>query len=172
LNPESREPPISENEAEFPPAYDSPESFDPMSGGVFANPGQQYGSETILFVEDEAFVRRVAAEVLESAGYQVIVAANATEALRACSDCPAPVDLLVADVVLPGMSGRKLAEQIETSHPTARILLMSGYPEQLAVCEVSARNRNYLAKPFSRQSLLRTVRDALDQASPSARAQA
>jgi CheY-like chemotaxis protein len=172
LDPESREPVISKNEAEFPPALDSLESFELILGGLFADAGQQNGSETILFVEDEAFVRRVAAEVLESAGYQVIVAACAAEALQACRDCPAPVDLLVADVVLPGMNGLKLAEQLEASHPRARILLISGYPEQVALCEVSARNRKFLPKPFSIHSLLRTVRDALDQASPSVRAQA
>jgi DNA-binding NtrC family response regulator len=172
LNPEGNDPLSSENDAEFPPACGSPESSGPMRGGAFANPGQQSGSETILFVEDEAFVRRVAAEVLESAGYRVIVAASAAEALQACSNCSMPVDLLVADVVLPGMNGPKLAEHLEARHPSARILLMSGYPQQLALCELSGGNRKYLAKPFSIRSLLRTVRDALDEAPPSARAQA
>jgi two-component system cell cycle sensor histidine kinase/response regulator CckA len=172
LNPESCDPPISENEAEFPSAFGSLESFEPILGGAFANAAQHNGSETILFVEDEAFVRSVAAEVLESAGYRVIIAASAAEALQASRNCSAPIDLLVADVVLPGMNGRKLAEHLEASHPSARILLISGYPEQLALCEVSGHNRKFLAKPFSIHSLLRTVRDALDQSSTSARAQA
>lgn len=170
MNPETRDPLISENEAEFPAAFGSVVSFEPIRGGAFANPGQQRGSETILFVEDEAFVRRVAAEVLESAGYRVMVAGSATEALLAYRGTE-PVDLLVADVILPGMNGRELAAQVETSDPSARILLMSGYPEQLALCELSAHHRKYLAKPFSIHSLLRTVREALDMA-PRTRAQA
>lgn len=166
MNPEIRDPLISENEIEFPSVFGSSESFEPILGGAFANAAQQSESETILFVEDEAFVRSAAAEVLESAGYRVIIAASAAEALQAFRNCSAPIDLLVADVVLPGMNGRKLAEHLEALHPDARILLISGYPEQLALCEVSSGNGKFLAKPFSIHSLLRAVRDALDQATP------
>jgi CheY-like chemotaxis protein len=170
LNPQNGAPPIPVNEVEHPHAFGSMVYCEPVIGPPVASTGQQSGSETILFVEDEAFVRRVAAEVLESAGYRVIIAGSATEALRAyCSSDP--VDLLVADVILPGMSGRELAAQVETSHPSARVLLMSGYPEQLALCELSAHHRKYLAKPFSIDALLRTVREALDMA-PRTRVQA
>jgi two-component system cell cycle sensor histidine kinase/response regulator CckA len=172
LNPEIHDPLISENEVEFPSVFGSIESLEPILCGACANAAQHNGSETILFVEDETFVRSVAAEVLESAGYRVIVAGSAAEALQASRNCSPPIDLLVADVVLPGMNGRKLAEHLEALHPSARILLISGYPEQLALCEVSSGNGKFLAKPFSIHSLLRAVRDALDQAHPCARAQA
>ena len=170
MNPQNCAPLNPENEAEIPHPFGSMVSCAPLLEAAFASIGQQSGSETILFVEDEAFVRRVAAEVLESAGYRVVVAASASEALQAYRGTE-PVDLLVADVVLPDMSGRELAVRVETSLPSARILLMSGYPEQLALCELSAHHRKYLAKPFSLHSLLRSVREALDMA-PARRTQA
>lgn len=172
MNFESDCPSINENEDEFPRTYDSSISFEPSERAVFADSEQHNGSEIVLLVEDEAFVRRVTAEVLESAGYHVIVAAGAVEALRASSSCSTPIDLLVSDVVLPGMSGPKLAELIEASHPSARILLMSGYPEQLTLCATSDPGGRYLAKPFSVQSLLRMVRDTLGKTTLSIRAQA
>jgi PleD family two-component response regulator len=90
----------------------------------------QHGPETILLVEDEAFVRKVTAEVLESAGYRLVVAAGAGEAL-AYRGRLAPPDLLLADVVMPGMSGRELAVELSRFYPSTRILLMSGFAEQL-----------------------------------------
>jgi len=121
----------------------------------------QPGPKTILLVEDEAFVRRLAAEVLESAGYILMTARSAAEALEACRKGSEPVDLLLADVVMPGMSGRELAAECETFYPSAQILLMSGYPEQLALCELSACAQKFLAKPFSVGLLLQRVREML-----------
>jgi len=120
--------------------------------------------ETILLVEDEAFVRKVTAEVLESAGYQVSVARNAEEALEAYPGS-VPIDLLLADVVMPGMSGRDLATEFESLSPMVRVLLVSGYTEQVAMCE-SSSYRRYLAKPFSVSILLARVREALDATPP------
>jgi CheY-like chemotaxis protein len=127
-----------------------------------AGPGQWGGPETILLVEDEAFVRQVAVEALESAGYKLVIARNAPEALEAYRRCSQPVDLLLADVVMPGMSGRELATEFETLYPRTRVLLMSGYAEQLALCELSPYRKTYLAKPFSMPTLLRRVREVLD----------
>ena len=118
--------------------------------------------EIILLVEDEAFVRKVAAEILELAGYRLVIAKSAAEALEIHLKCSEPVDLLLADVVMPGMSGRELAAEFEGSYPRTRVLLMSGYTEQLALHESSLCRAKYLAKPFSRQVLLRKVRDVLD----------
>lgn len=125
-----------------------------------AETGPQGGSETILLVEDEEFVRQVAAEVLESAGYRLVIAGSGIEALEAYRSC-GPVDLLLADVVMPGMSGRELAAEFESLHPRARVLLMSGYAEQLS----SSNGRNYLAKPFSIDMLLKRVREVLESKS-------
>lgn len=172
LNPRTGDLISPQSEADLPPPHASQLPAETTIGGAFAQTVQQGGSETILLVEDETFVRRVAAEVLESAGYRVVIASTATEALQACRACSEPVDLLIADVVLPGMSGRALATHVETLHSRARILLMSGYPEQLVLCELSAMNRKYLAKPFSAQSLLTKVRETLDTAPLALRAQA
>jgi two-component system cell cycle sensor histidine kinase/response regulator CckA len=119
--------------------------------------------ETILLVEDEAFVRKATAEALESAGYQVIVACNAREGMELHRQCFDFVDLLLADVVMPGLSGRELAAQILAIHPLIRILLMSGYSEQTAMCDTSPARQEYLAKPFSTLTLLRRVREVLER---------
>jgi len=134
-----------------------------ITGAAFAEPAQWSGPETILLVEDEAFVRTATAEVLESAGYRLVVARGAAEALAASRRCPWPVDLLLADIVMPGMSGRELATALENLHPRVRVLLMSGYAEQLARCGSSACGEQFLAKPFSIPMLLGKVREVLDK---------
>jgi CheY-like chemotaxis protein len=128
----------------------------------FTGIGPALGPETILLVEDEAFVRQAAAEALESAGYRLLIAGSAAEALEAYRRCFRPVDLLLADVVMPGMSGRELAAEFEGLSPGTRILLMSGYAEQLAACQPSPYAKKWLAKPFSIPTLLRAVRAALN----------
>jgi two-component system, cell cycle sensor histidine kinase and response regulator CckA len=120
------------------------------------------GPETILLVEDEALVRRVAAEVLESAGYTLLIAESASQALQACRNRFAPVDLLLADVVMPGMNGRDLAAEFASFYPQAKVMLMSGYPEQLAPGLPSTCGNTHLAKPFSVTVLLQRVRQLLD----------
>lgn len=120
------------------------------------------GAETILLVEDEAFVRTVTAEVLRSAGYRIVAAANATQALEAYRDEPMQVDLLLTDVVMPGMSGRELAAEFKAVCPLGRVLLMSGYADEIALCDLSSQSKNYLGKPFSVGALLLRVREVLD----------
>jgi CheY-like chemotaxis protein len=132
-------------------------------GAAFVEPAPWGRPETILLVEDEGFVRKVTAEVLGSAGYKLVIAGNGAEALDAYRRLSAPVDLLLADVVMPGMNGRDLAAEFETLCPRARVLLMSGYAGQLAWCEVSPYGKTYLAKPFSVSMLLRKVREVLDE---------
>jgi len=134
-----------------------------MPGAAFAEPALWGGNETILLVEDEGFVRKVTAEVLESAGYRLVIARSGAEALAAYRRLSAPVDLLLADVVMPGMSGRDLADEFESLCPHARILLMSGYAGQLAWCHLSPHGKTYLAKPFTVRILLRKVREVLDR---------
>jgi CheY-like chemotaxis protein len=119
-------------------------------------------TETILLVEDEAFVRKVTAEVLESAGYRLVIARSGAEALNACRKSSQPFDLLLADVIMPGISGRELADEYEGLCPHARVLLMSGYAGQLEKRQLPLYSNAYLAKPFSVRELLRKVREALD----------
>jgi len=149
--------------AENDPDIASVAAADALIPAAFSEEGQAGGAETILLVEDEEFVRKVTSEVLESAGYRLVSARCAAEALEAQRTCSEPVDLLLADLVLPGKSGHQLAHEFAGLCPHARILLMSGYAEQLALGGLSAHGRECLAKPFSTRSLLRRVRQALDK---------
>lgn len=88
---------------------------------------------TILFVEDEAFVRDVTCEVLQSAGYRVLSATNAAEAMRLCDQHCGAVDLLLSDVVLPGESGWTLARKLRRENPFVKSLLVTGYAEQMGL---------------------------------------
>ncbi len=123
---------------------------------------QWIGSETVLLVEDEALVRRAIQEALQSAGYRVIVAENAAHALDAYHKCSVPVDLLLSDVVMPGISGHELARSLFALCPDVRIVLMSGYIDQLSAPELCTFRKEYLAKPFSISTLLKRIREALD----------
>ena len=153
------------SEAENTPGIESAMAAEPMMGVAFVESAQSRGLETILLVEDEAFVRKVTAEVLESAGYSVVIAGNAPEALEAYGRRCQSVDLLLADVVMPGMSGRELAAEFKTRCPLGRILLMSGYADQLSLCQSSPDHKAYLGKPFSIGTLLKRVREVLDATS-------
>lgn len=120
------------------------------------------GSEMILFVEDEAFVRGVTCEVLLSAGYGVLTAKNAAEALHIYNERRGQVDLLLTDVVLPGETGRALACRLRQENPELKILLVTGYTEHMGSRE--AKSEECLAKPFSAEALLGRVRQLLDTA--------
>jgi CheY-like chemotaxis protein len=133
-----------------------------LPGASFVEPPPWGGPETIMLVEDEGFVRKVTAEVLESAGYKLVIARSAAEALEAHRQLSTPIDLLLADVVMPGMSGCDLAAEFQNLRPRIRVLLMSGYTIQLAWCHLSPYAKTYLAKPFSVGVLLRKVREVLD----------
>jgi two-component system cell cycle sensor histidine kinase/response regulator CckA len=122
------------------------------------------GAETILLVEDEAFVREVTGEVLRSAGYRVLTARDAVEAVRAWEAHRGATDLLLADVMLPGENGRALAGRLKRESPGLKVLLISGYAEQMGRRE--AGMEECLAKPFSVGVLLRRVRQALDGGGP------
>jgi two-component system, cell cycle sensor histidine kinase and response regulator CckA len=119
------------------------------------------GTETILLVEDEAFVREVTHVVLESAGYRVVTARNAVEAL-AERERMSHVDLLLTDVVLPGKSGRALACDLRSRQPSLVVLFVSGYAMQLSEIEAARPVEAFLPKPFSAAALLRKVRQMLD----------
>jgi len=123
------------------------------------------GTETILLAEDEQDVREVAREFLESGGYTVIEACNGADALRLATEHKAVIDLLVSDMVMPGMTGKELARRLKQQHSSVGVVYMSGYSEQTAAETAEADgNMLLLTKPFSRGSILRTVRQALNVA--------
>ncbi len=121
-----------------------------------------HGTETILLTEDETDVREIARQFLESGGYQVIEAKDGIEALQLARENRGKIDLLVTDMVMPGMTGRELAVRLEQEHPEIGVVFMSGYSEhaatEMADADPSVR---LLTKPFSRTALLRTVREML-----------
>jgi two-component system, cell cycle sensor histidine kinase and response regulator CckA len=121
------------------------------------------GTETVLLAEDEQDVREVAREFLESGGYTVIEAHNGAEALRLAAEHKSTIDLLVTDMVMPGMTGKELAGRLQHQHSGIGVIYMSGYSEQTAAETTQAdANMLLLTKPFSRGSILRTVREALN----------
>lgn len=100
---------------------------------------------------------------MESGGYSVIEATNGAEALRLATEHEAAIDLLVTDMVMPGMTGRELARRLLHQHASVGVIYMSGYTEQAATETAEAKaNMRLLTKPFSRGSILRAVREALN----------
>ncbi len=116
---------------------------------------------SVLLVEDEASLRKLTRDVLEENGYTVFEAADASQALAIAKRSDA-IDLLFTDVVMPGMSGRALAEAIAISHPDTRVLFMSGYTDgEIAQKGVLDAGTAILHKPFTREELIHRVEEAL-----------
>jgi len=124
------------------------------------------GNETILLVEDEQLVRDLAVRVLSGQGYRVVEAANGSEALSMLEDDGLYCDLLLTDVVMPGLSGQAVADRMREVRPDVGVVFMSGYHDRSIFDpeKMTGRDR-FMNKPFSPQELLRTVRQALDNRS-------
>jgi PAS domain S-box-containing protein len=127
------------------------------------------GWETILAVEDEESLLNLVAEILGDAGYSVIAAHGPKEALRLMADHREPIHLLLTDVVMPGMSGRALADEVVGKRPGIRVLYMSGYTDNAIVHHgVLDAGVTYIQKPFTPDALIKMVREVLDAAEVSA----
>jgi signal transduction histidine kinase len=124
------------------------------------------GSETILLVEDAELVRNLARQVLETAGYRVLVAANAEAAIDLCEKINGDrIDLLLTDVVMPGMSGNEMSRILVAKQPDLPVLYMSGYTDEAIVQHgVLEAGINFLQKPFTPGALTSKVREVLDAA--------
>jgi PAS domain S-box-containing protein len=121
------------------------------------------GTETILLVEDEPEVRKLAREMLTRLGYQVFEAADGVEALAIWERHAAAIDLVLTDVIMPGMGGRELADALRKRSPAVRVLFMSGYTEDvIAQHGVTRAGLDLVQKPFTREQLGVRVRQALD----------
>jgi CheY-like chemotaxis protein len=120
------------------------------------------GSETILVVEDDKTLRELAVRLLQDAGYRVVEAKDAEDALGIIEALKLEIDLLFTDVVMPGQTGVELLAQARLVHPNLRALFMSGYNGDLVVLRgVLMQEGSFLEKPFTRKSLLRKVHSVL-----------
>jgi PAS domain S-box-containing protein len=126
-------------------------------------PGTLTGTETILLAEDDGTLRALAAEALAKLGYTVLAAANGPEALATAAAHTGPIHLLVTDVVMPGLSGRGVAQQLGEVRPDTRVLYISGYTDDAIVHHgMLAPGLSFLQKPFTPAALARKVREVLE----------
>jgi len=136
--------------------------LDNPTGAAGFGAGIPRGSETILLVEDEDVVRTVARRVLVEAGYTVLEAANAAEAIELFDRSRGAVAMLVSDVVMPGLNGHELSRVLRHRVPTLRTLFVSGYSFDARGDSTGLDDEHFLAKPYDPIELARRVRSILD----------
>jgi signal transduction histidine kinase/ActR/RegA family two-component response regulator len=121
------------------------------------------GSETVLLVEDEDMVRKLASELLAEGGYTVLEANGGEAAIHLGKKHKARIDLLITDVVMPKLSGKEVAERLRAIHPETRVLFMSGYTDEAIVHHgIVDSGIAFIQKPFSEKALAQKIRDVLD----------
>ena len=143
----------------FLPRYVGPAAAMQTRPGVV---GPSRGHERVLLVEDEDALRNVVKRVLVAAGYSVYPTADASEALLLCKQLGSQVDIVLTDVVMPGMSGREMAELLAPLCPTAKVIFMSGYTDEMLE-HYGVLGQRFLRKPFDIETLAATVRNVLDE---------
>jgi CheY-like chemotaxis protein len=142
-----------------------PEINEPASAPVRATSPTEtlHGSETVLLVEDAEALRKLAHTLLEQNGYRVLAAASGLEALKLVEDKPERIDLLLTDVIMPGINGRVLAERLASMQSGLKVLYMSGYTDSaIADHGILDEGTSLLHKPFSEEALIQKVRALLD----------
>lgn len=147
-----------------------PEIDEPVSVAVPAAPSTESfrGTETILLVEDADALRKLAFTLLDQNGYHVLAAASGLDALKLIEANPCKIDLLLTDVIMPGINGRVLAERLAALQTGLKILYMSGYTDStIADHGVLDAGTSLLHKPFSEEALIQKVREVLDSEKPS-----
>jgi PAS domain S-box-containing protein len=153
----------------LPRVEDSAEEVGPAK----AQENEKGGCETVLLVEDEDSVRELVRETLALRGYKVLEAENGESGLRVAENCQQHIDILITDVVMPGMGGRELAKKLLLVRPEISVLYLSGYTEEAVVHPGSlVSGTAFLQKPFTLQSLAKKVREVLHakRSQPQARA--
>jgi two-component system cell cycle sensor histidine kinase/response regulator CckA len=120
------------------------------------------GHETILVVEDEPSVRDMTVKMVEQLGYAALCAASGAEALELSNAHSGSIDLLLTDVVMPGMNGRQLADELAGTRPNMKVLYFSGYTSVALCLDIVDSRVAFLAKPFSRDALAKTMRHVLE----------
>jgi CheY-like chemotaxis protein len=126
--------------------------------------GAGAGFETVLVVEDEAAVREFTAKVLRQLGYQVLTASGGDEAIRVSDAHSAGIAALITDVIMPGMSGRQVADELKRRRTGIKVLFVSGYTEDMIADHgMLEAGVDFLAKPFHLEDLARKLREVLDR---------
>jgi PAS domain S-box-containing protein len=138
--------------------------------GAGAGAGAGRGQETLLIVEDQADVRRLALSILEASGYRLLQAENAEQALGLSASYAGKIDLLVTDVIMPGLNGRQLADRLVEERPGLKVLYTSGYSADVIALQGSLEpGMEYLPKPFGAAQLSSKVREVLGSGRPAGR---
>ena len=148
------------------PLYAGDRKVEPLGAtpvaGAPVGPKSARSTETVLLVEDEESILKLARRVLTRQGYQVLAASTPRQALDLVREHPGPIDLLITDVVMPEMNGRELAEAVRSQYPGIRRLFMSGYTREIIGHQgVLEDGVHFLHKPFSSSQLAAKVREAL-----------
>jgi two-component system cell cycle sensor histidine kinase/response regulator CckA len=122
------------------------------------------GDETILLVEDEDMVRDMAVRILKEKGFTVLASAKGEEAMTLSQQYQGPIHMMVTDIVMPGISGKKLVQEIKKSRPDLKVLYISGYTDEIISQQgLLDKNIEFLQKPFLPEKLLTTLRNILDK---------
>jgi len=130
-----------------------------------ANPTANDRRRTILLVEDEPFVREATCSILEHAGFDVLPAGDAHEATKVYEECQRTIDLVMTDMVLPGRTGRQLGQDLREHSPKVVVLVTSGYNSAEYETEAPESRTYFLAKPYSRRTLVEKIEKILAAAS-------
>jgi CheY-like chemotaxis protein len=139
-------------------------SGEPVEVAPAVRPGASGGTETILLAEDEKSIRVTTRAFLKAAGYVVLAAPDPAEALQLAAGHEGRIDLLLTDMVMPGMTGAELAQQLTAARPDLRVLYMSGYSaDAIAAKGAWDKSLDLLTKPFGKAVLLQKVREVLDR---------
>jgi len=144
------------------PAVEAPaELTDPADDGPALSPC------TFLVVEDEGSMREVTGRILERLGHRVLVAGSGREAVEIAAASPVPIDVLVTDVIMPGMLGRRVAQEVERLQPGVRVLYMTGYGRPGLTSDGALEvGMSVIEKPFSAADLLEKLREVLGSDQP------
>jgi DNA-binding NtrC family response regulator len=144
---------------EFHPVLNESENHMTLQSCTF--PSNTVRQRTVLLVEDEPFVREATCSILESAGFQVLPAENAADAMEIYGGCNRHIDLVMTDMVLLGRTGRQLADDLRQLSPQLKVLVTSGYGNAEYATEELASQIYFLAKPYSRRGLIEKIEKIL-----------